>query len=77
MGELRSKAFQKEVLDMLKPKIKSVLNQTDVNHREDLEQEIFLMIIKVIKEKTFKKYPKFFELMEQEGIQLQNADSIR
>ena len=51
---------------MLKPKIKSVLNQTDAKNREDLEQEIFLMIIGVIKKKEFKECPTFFELMKQE-----------
>lgn len=66
MSELRSEAFLKDVLDMLKPKIKSVLNQTDFKNREDLEQEIFLMIIRVAKNKEFKKCPTFFELMEQE-----------
>lgn len=66
LGELRSDAFVKTVLDMLQPKIKSVLNQTDVKNREDLEQELSLMIIHVAKNKEFKKCPTFFELMEQE-----------
>lgn len=65
MNELRNEAFQQEVLDMLKPKIKSVLNQTDYKNREDLEQEISLMIILAVKEKQFKKIPTFFELLEQ------------
>lgn len=66
MNELQNEEFQQEVLDMLKPKIKSVLNQTDMQNREDLEQEICLMIIATIKEKEFKQLPTFFELLEQE-----------
>lgn len=66
MNELKNEEFQQEVLDMLKPKIKSVLTQTDVQHREDLEQEICLMIIVAIKEKEFKQFPTFFEFLEQE-----------
>lgn len=49
LSELRSTAFQQEVLDMLQPKIKSVLHQTSFQNRMDLEQEIALMIIKVVK----------------------------
>lgn len=66
MDELQNEVFQQEVLDMLKPKIKSVLNQTDIRYREDLEQEISLMVVHVIKEKEFKKITPFFELIEQE-----------
>ena len=66
MSDLRSEAFLKDILEMLKPKIKSVLNQTDFKYREDLEQEISLMIIRVAKNKEFKKFPTFFELIEQE-----------
>ena len=68
MNELQNEEFQQEVLDMLKPKIKSVLNQTDMQNREDLEQEICLMIIATIKEKEFKQLPTFFEFLEQEKI---------
>lgn len=66
MSELKNRAFQQEILEMLRPKIKSVLTQTDLNNRSDLEQELSLMIIKVVKTKEFRKIPSFFELLESE-----------
>ncbi len=68
LSELRSTAFQQEVLDMLQPKIKSVLHQTSFQNRTDLEQEISLLIIRVVKTKQFRKVPSFFELIENEKI---------
>ncbi|MGE7989426.1 hypothetical protein [Lysinibacillus fusiformis] len=53
---------------MLQPKIKSVLHQTSFQNRLDLEQEISLMIIRVVKTKQFRKVPSFFELIENEKI---------
>lgn len=64
--ELRNPAFQQEILDMLQPKIKSVLNQTSWQYRRDLEQEISLMIITAIQTKQFHQVPSFFELIEAE-----------
>lgn len=66
LSELRNQAFQQEILNMLQPKIKSVLKQTDWQNRLDLEQEISLMIITAIKTKKFQKVPSFFELVESE-----------
>jgi hypothetical protein len=66
MNELRNAAFQQEVLDMLQPKIKSVLHQTNFQNRLDLEQEISLMIIMTVRSKQFRKAPSFFELIESE-----------
>lgn len=37
--------YIEEILDMLKPKIKSVLRQTGLQHRDDLEQELYLLVI--------------------------------
>lgn len=68
LSELRSTAFQQEVLDMLQPKIKSVLHQTSFQNRMDLEQEISLMIIRAVKTKQFRKMPSFFELIKSEKI---------
>ncbi|MGG2114209.1 hypothetical protein ABFY60_27955 [Lysinibacillus pakistanensis] len=68
INELRSAAFQQEVIDMLQPKIKSVLHQTSFQNRLDLEQEISLMIIRAVKTKQFRKVPSFFELIECEKI---------
>lgn len=66
LSELRNQAFQQEILNMLQPKIKSVLKQTNSQNRLDLEQEISLMIITAIKTKKFQKLPSFFELVESE-----------
>lgn len=68
MCELTNPAFQLEVLEMLKPKIKSVLTQTDFQHRCDLEQELLLMIVTAVQTKKFKKIPSFFELVESEKV---------
>lgn len=65
-SDLRSQEFQEEILKMLQPKIKSVLKQTDWQNRMDLEQEIYLMIVTVIKTRKFQKAPSFFELIESE-----------
>lgn len=67
MSELKNQAFQQEILNMLQPKIKSVLKQTNSQYRLDLEQEISLMIITAIQTKPFHKAPSFFELVEAEG----------
>lgn len=56
------KNFEEEILIMLKPKIKSVLKQTPAHHRDDLEQELFLLIIKKMKS-GFSEPPRFFDLI--------------
>ena len=61
-------SFQQEILDMLQPKIHAVLRQTRPQEREDLKQEIYLMIIHTIQTKKFKKAPSFFELVEAEKL---------
>jgi len=55
-----------EVIEMLKPKIKFLLRQTDLQNRDDLEQELILIILKKIKEKDYNKLPSFFELIEED-----------
>lgn len=50
------------LIEKLQPKIKSVLSQTNLNYRDDLEQELKEKIIKKIKEgKIDKNVPDFFE----------------
>ena len=70
MPHLKTKnaPFQQEILDMLQPKIHAVLRQTHPQEREDLKQEIHLMIIHTIQTKKFKKAPSFFELVEIEKL---------
>lgn len=55
-------AFEEEVLNMLTPKIKSVLRQTSVQNREDLEQELKLLVLQKMKS-GFNESPSFFELV--------------
>ncbi len=55
-----------ELLELLKPKIRKELMQTEKQNRADLEQEICLNILEDIKSKNFKDIPTFFELMEKE-----------
>lgn len=55
-----------ELLELLKPKIKKELNQTDIKNREDLEQEIIIKILEELRTKKFKSIPEFFELVEKE-----------
>lgn len=58
-----------ELLELLKPKIKKELNQTDPKNREDLEQEILLKILEELRTKKFHSIPTFFELVEKERHQ--------
>lgn len=53
-----------EIVDKLKPKIKKELSQTTFSNQEDLEQEMILFIVKVLKEKEFEAVD-FFELLTQ------------
>lgn len=58
--------FEQEIIELLTPKIKSVLRQTDWQNQKDLEQELILMVLLTIKKKEFKQLPSFFELMDKE-----------
>lgn len=60
-----NETFKVEILEMLKPKIKSVLRQTTAQYRDDLEQELKLLIIKRINI-DFRETPLFFELIKKE-----------
>lgn len=56
-----------EILELLKPKIKRELMQTNIQNRADLEQEIMLKILEYIKNKDFQQIPSFFDLMDKEN----------
>lgn len=58
--------FELEVIELLTPKIKAVLRQTDKQNQKDLEQELILIVLSTIKRKGFKQLPSFFELMDKE-----------
>jgi hypothetical protein len=55
-----------ELLDILKPKIKKELQQTDIQNRADLEQEIILGILEILKKRNFQNLPTFFGMLEKE-----------
>lgn len=55
-----------ELLELLRPKIKKELYQTDARYREDLEQEIITKILEGLRTKKFHSIPTFFELVEKE-----------
>lgn len=57
--------FKVEILEMLSPKIKSVLRQTPAQYREDLEQELKLLVLKKINI-GFNETPSFFKLLKKE-----------
>lgn len=63
-----------EVIRMLKPIIKKALNQIPIEHREDLEQELYLKIIKKVTEENLDDLPGFFEMLswgKEKGIEEQ------
>ncbi len=61
------KTVEEEILSMLVPKIKSVLKQTAVQNRDDLEQELILLVLIKISS-GFNDAPSFFELMEEDPL---------
>ncbi|AVD54620.1 hypothetical protein BEH_26015 (plasmid) [Priestia filamentosa] len=53
-----------KALSIMKPKIKKSLISTEVNDREDLEQEIVFRIIKAVKDERIETPPSFSEYIE-------------
>ena len=53
-----------DFLELIKPKIKKELMQSPLSDREDLEQEIVLHVVKVLKEKEFEELD-FFDLISE------------
>lgn len=59
-----SENFTEEVIRILPPKIKSVLLQTTLQDRDDLEQELKLLIITKMKN-GFNETPSFFDMIKE------------
>ena len=55
-----------KLLNMLEPKLRSVLRQTSLQNREDLEQESKILVLKKIK-KGLDPVPSFFELIKEDN----------
>ncbi len=58
-----SKIDPLEVIELMQPKIKKLLYQTSIGNREDLEQELNLLIITSMKKIKFKNLPSFSKLI--------------
>ena len=61
---MNKQSIAEEVIQLLRPSIKKALSQTPIDHREDLEQELYLRIIKKIWEEDIDRLPGFFEIMD-------------
>lgn len=55
-----------EILEFLNPKIKSVLNKTNFQDRDDLEQEIKMRILSKLPDINKNNIPDFFSLLLNE-----------
>jgi hypothetical protein len=52
------------IIKLIEPKIKKTLKETDIQNREDLEQDLKEKIIKKLKDSDLNKVPGFFEFLE-------------
>lgn len=52
-----------EVIELMQPKIKKLLYQTSIGNREDLEQDLNLLIITSMEKIKFKNMPSFSKLI--------------
>ena len=55
------------MLHILTPKIKKSLRETNVQNREDLEQELKEIMIKKMKEKDHEVIPNFFDMLDKDS----------
>ena len=54
-----------KIIELLEPKIKKVLLQTNIQNRDDLEQDLKELIIKKISSNDIKDVPGFFDFINQ------------
>lgn len=55
-----------ELLRLLEPKIKSVLNQTSFQNREDLEQELIVLVLENAEKVKFTQGLDFFDILNKD-----------
>jgi len=55
-----------KILEILQPKIQSVLTKTNFQERKDLEQELKLKILSKLPDIDKVNIPNFFELLDKE-----------
>lgn len=53
-----------EIIEIIKPKFKKVLLQTNLQNSEDLEQDLTELIVKKLKSNTLKEVPGLFEFID-------------
>lgn len=54
-----------EIIDIMNPKIKSLLSQTSIENREDLEQELKILVIKSYKNLKINDIPNVIDLLHE------------
>ncbi|SDM59193.1 hypothetical protein SAMN05518871_101617 [Psychrobacillus sp. OK028] len=54
-----------KIIELLEPKIKKVLLQTNIHNRDDLKQDLLELIIKKIRSNDIKDVPGFFDFINQ------------
>ncbi|KUP04858.1 hypothetical protein Q73_14645 [Bacillus coahuilensis m2-6] len=54
-----------ELMVELRPSIRKALQQTPPEHRKDLEQELYLKMLKKVKEENVEDLPSFFDMMKR------------
>lgn len=65
-----SEKFEEEIVHMLSPKVKSVLRQTQSQYRDDLEQELWVLLINKVKNSSnFSRLPSFFHLIQGKALE--------
>lgn len=55
-----------KIIELLEPKIKKVLMQTNIRNRDDLEQDLRELIIKKIRSNDIEDVPGFFDFIKQQ-----------
>ncbi|MEN2767333.1 hypothetical protein [Ornithinibacillus xuwenensis] len=68
---MNSDTNELKIIKLLTPLINKALSQTSIQNREDLLQELLLMILVYLR-KSSKELPSFFQLLEQESNALIN-----
>lgn len=62
-----------EMTKLFTPKIKKTLLQTSFHHKEELEQELYLKLIKIVKEYDLNGTIGFWEFQEKVNSQLNRS----
>ena len=73
--ELMKSSFEEEIINLLTPKIKSVLRQTTYQNQGDLEQELILLMLSKIDAGHFSQAPSFFELVKEKPCTVNDSIS--